>query len=151
MRGNRCARLHSMRRKLSLWVGLEIASSLTATSDFQLITLFPISSDPSPQKSVQSLTHTSLPDELILNPFSSSFKEQIPVQQNFCERESEGGGEENEWPSWGLVTYLSKAETNYFVLRPQKDHFAISHSDHSLLAPHSKGLVIHMITLPYFD
>ena len=85
-----------MRRKLSLWVGLEIASSLTATSDFQLMTLFPISSDPSPQKSLQSLTHTSLPDELILNPFSSTLKEQISVQQNFCERESEGGGEENE-------------------------------------------------------
>ena len=35
MKRNRCERLHSMRRKLSLWVGLEITSSLTATSDFQ--------------------------------------------------------------------------------------------------------------------
>ena len=129
-----------MRRKLSLWVGLEIASSLTATSDFQqcndsvLIKLQPFS------PKIYAVFDS---DELIFNSFSDTLKEQTTVQQNFCERESEGGGEENEWPSWGLVTYLSKAETNYFVLRPQKDHFAISHSDHSLLAPHSKGLVIH--------
>ena len=138
MKRNSCTKLHSMRRKLSLWVGLEIASSLTATLDFQqydsvLIKLQPFS---------PKINAVCDSDELIFNSFSSTLKEQTTVQQNFCERESEGG-EENEWPSWGLVTYLSKAETNYFVLRPQKDHFAISHSDHSLLAPHSKGLVIH--------
>ena len=35
-------------------------------------------------------------DEVIFNSFSSTLKEQTTVQQNFCERESEGGGEENE-------------------------------------------------------
>ena len=35
-------------------------------------------------------------DELIFNSFSDTLKEQTTVQQNFCERESEGGGEENE-------------------------------------------------------
>ena len=81
-----------MRRKLSLWVGLEIASSLTATLDFQQYDSVLIKLQPFSPKIYPVFDS----DELIFNSISNTLKEQTTVQQNFCERESEGGGEENE-------------------------------------------------------